>query len=90
MRALKILSEVYDCNESTDDLQLFVTLNPSIERIVKAMELFGKEQYNQAIKDSLEETPDEMLDYADSNDYSRGCERVENYHKAEIHKLLKP
>lgn len=55
----EILYELFDPIEfgrcKKDDLQLAVTLNPSVDRILTAMEEYGKQQWNEAIKLAAEE-----------------------------------
>lgn len=54
----QILSEIWQCRE--DELQLYVTLNPDVYKIIVAMNTFANQQVEQALKDAGKWTDDDM------------------------------
>lgn len=66
---LKYIFNPIDDDQSNEkqDLQLAIALNPSIDRILFAMEEYGKQQYNQAIVDASENAETTYPEYLDGN-----------------------
>lgn len=64
LEILKYIFDPIDDDQSNEkqDLQLAITLNPSIDRILFAMEEYGKQQYNQALEDAAEKVQIKSVD----------------------------
>lgn len=76
MKNFKILQKVFeptsfDCQTEKQDLQIAITLNPDLYKILEAMEMAQKEAYNQAINDAAESATIRFIPFSDNQEVNK-------------------